>query len=96
MNKFIIIFLLTSLCINFTFTKKFLFSVIIPIYNNGRYLEDSIGSLINQTICFDNIQIILVNDGSIDETEEVCLKYHKKFPKNIIYKCWKKYRNEIC
>ena len=65
--------------------KCFLFSVIISIYNTGRYLDDSIGSLINQTINFENIQVILVNDGSLDNTEEICLKYQEKYQKNIIY-----------
>ena len=65
--------------------KYYLFSVIIAIYNTGRYLDDSIGSLINQTIGFKKIQIILVNDGSFDNSEEICLKYHKKYPNNIIY-----------
>ena len=68
-----------------TFEKCFLFSVIIPIYNTGRYLDDSIGSIINQTIGLKNIQIILVNDGSTDKTEEICLNYQKKYNKNIIY-----------
>ena len=86
MNKYIKFIFIISLCIKFTFSKKFLFSVIISIYNNGRYLDESIGSILNQTIPFNKIQIILVNDGSIDETEEICLKYQKQFPKNIIYK----------
>ena len=63
----------------------FFFSVIIAIYNTGRYLDDSIGSLLNQTIGIDNIQIILINDGSTDNSEEICLKYQKKFYRNIIY-----------
>ena len=33
----------------------------------------NLGSLVNQTINFNKIQIILVNDGSTDETEEICL-----------------------
>ena len=65
--------------------KCFLFSVIIPIYNTGRYLDDSIGSIVNQTIGVYKIQLILINDGSIDESNEVCLKYQQKFIKNIIY-----------
>ena len=63
----------------------FKFSVIIAIYNTGRYLNDSIGSLLNQTIGFENIQVILINDGSTDNSEEICLMYHKKYYKNIIY-----------
>ena len=57
----------------------------MPIYNTGRYLDGSIGSLINPTIGFNNIQIILINDGSIDKSEEICLKYKKKYKDNIIY-----------
>ena len=66
-------------------TKSFLFSVIISIYNTGRYLDDCIGSLLNQTIGFSRIQIILINDGSTDNSEKVCLKYRNSFEKNIIY-----------
>ena len=65
--------------------KCFVFSVIIAIYNTGRYLDDSIGSLLNQTIGLDKIQIILVNDGSTDNSEEICLKYQKNYSNNIIY-----------
>ena len=63
----------------------FYFSVIISIYNTGRYLDDSIGSLLNQTIGSDKIQIILVNDGSTDNSEKICLKYQREFKKNINY-----------
>ena len=66
-------------------SNSFLFSVIIAIYNTGRYLDDSIGSLLNQTIGFENIQIILVNDGSSDNSEEICLRYKEKYIKNIFY-----------
>ena len=65
--------------------KSFLFSVIMPIYNTGRYLDESISSIINQTIGFENIQIILVNDGSLDKTEEISLLYKQVYPNNIIY-----------
>ena len=66
--------------------KCYLFSVIMAIYNTGRYLDDSISSLINQTINFKkNIQIILVNDGSTDNSEEICLKYQNIYYKNIKY-----------
>ena len=64
--------------------KCFKFSVIISIFNTGKYLDDSIGSLIHQTISFEDIQVILINDGSTDETEEICLKYQTKYKKNII------------
>ena len=69
----------------FHISKCYIFSVIISIFNTGRYLDDSIGSLLNQTIGFKNIQIILVNDGSTDNSENICLKYKEKYEKNIIY-----------
>ena len=65
--------------------KSFLFSVIIAIYNTARYLDDSIGSLISQTIGFQKIQLILINDGSTDQSEEICLKYKNIYKDNIFY-----------
>ena len=65
---------------------KFKFSVIIPIYNVEKFLEDTILSVINQTLNFKKyIQIILVNDGSTDNCEKICEKYVNKYPENIIY-----------
>ena len=65
---------------------KFKFSVVIPIYNVEKYLEETIESVINQDIGFkENIQMILVNDGSPDNSEEICLKYKNMYPNNVIY-----------
>lgn len=47
-----------------------LISVIVPIYNVEKYLERSIGALINQT--YSNLEIILVDDGSKDRSGEIC------------------------
>lgn len=70
-----------------TENNKF-FSVVIACYNCEDYLDETVNSLINQTLSFkDNIQLILVNDGSNDNTEEICQKFQKKFPENIIYHC---------
>ena len=83
---FILILFNLLIIINGEADNKFLFSVILSIYNTARYLNESIGSILNQTISFEkNIQLILVNDGSIDNSEEVCLKYLNKYPNNIIY-----------
>lgn len=66
--------------------EDYKFSVIMAIYNTGRYLDDSINSLLNQTINFEKeIQLILVNDGSQDNSEEISLKYKLLYPNNIIY-----------
>ncbi|NQJ72108.1 glycosyltransferase family 2 protein [Streptococcus suis] len=48
-------------------------SVIIPMYNVGEYISTTIDSLLQQS--YKNFEIILVNDGSTDDTEEVCRKF---------------------
>lgn len=66
--------------------KNFLFSVIIPVYNVEKYLEETIESVINQTIGFENnVQLILINDGSPDDSESICLKYKELYPENVVY-----------
>lgn len=66
--------------------RQFLFSVIIPIYNVEKYLAETIESVINQSIGFKkNIELILVNDGSPDNSEQICLEYKEKYPDNIKY-----------
>lgn len=66
--------------------KKFKFSVIIPIYNVEDYLEETIESVVNQTVGFeDNIELILINDGSPDNSESICKKYEKMYPNNVVY-----------
>lgn len=65
---------------------KFLFSIIMAIYNVEEYLEEAIESVINQTLNFEkHVQLILVNDGSPDNSEKICLKYQKKYPSNVVY-----------
>lgn len=51
------------------------FSVIIPVYNAERYLKECINSIIIQT--YKNFELILVNDGSTDNSEEICQNYIK-------------------
>ncbi|MDO5415018.1 MAG: glycosyltransferase family 2 protein [Bacillota bacterium] len=58
---------------NKTGTKYPLFSVVVPVYNIEKYIEDCIHSLQAQT--FENIEIILVDDGSTDNCSQICDKY---------------------
>lgn len=51
-------------------------SIIIPVYNAEKHLEKSINSVLNQTL--DNIEVILVNDGSTDESLSICRKFEKQ------------------
>lgn len=53
-----------------------LISVIVPIYNGERFLNECIESIINQT--YKNLEIILINDGSTDGTLEICEGYQEQ------------------
>ena len=53
-----------------------LISIVIPIYNASKYLEKCINSVINQT--YKNLEIILVNDGSIDNSLDICNDFKDK------------------
>lgn len=61
--------------------KKGLISIIVPIYNIEMYLKRCVDSLINQT--YKNIEILLVNDGSTDNSPLICKEYEEKH-KNVI------------
>ncbi|KXT92198.1 glycosyltransferase family 2 protein [Streptococcus mitis] len=50
--------------------EDFLISIVIPIYNAEKYLEQCLNSIKNQT--YKNFEVILVNDGSIDNSESIC------------------------
>ncbi len=52
---------------------KEVISVIIPVYNAEKFLKKTIESVVNQS--YKNIELILVNDGSIDNSEAICNKY---------------------
>ena len=66
--------------------SKYKFSVIVPVYNVEDYLAETLDSVINQSIGFeDNIQLIIVNDGSRDGSAEICKKYRDMYPDNIVY-----------
>ena len=67
------------------FETKFKFSIIMAVFNTEKYLVDAIDSLINQTLGFkENIQLILVNDGSEDNSLFILEEYQNRFPENII------------
>ena len=56
-------------------------SLVVPIYNSSKYLNKCIDSLVNQTL--KDIEIILINDGSTDESEKVIKEYKDKRIKYI-------------
>lgn len=53
------------------------FSVIIPVYNSEKTLGKLLNSILEQD--FNNYEIIIINDGSVDKTEDIILSYKSKF-----------------
>ena len=53
-----------------------LISVIVPVFNVEDYIERCIKSILNQT--YNNLEIILVDDGSTDKSGEICDLYKEK------------------
>lgn len=51
-------------------------SIIIPVYNGSKYLCEAIESALSQT--YNNVEVIVVNDGSIDNTAEIAKSYGNK------------------
>lgn len=58
-------------------------SVIVPVYNVEDYLPRCLDTLVGQTL--KDIEIIIINDGSKDNSEEIIKKYQKKYKDKIIY-----------
>jgi glycosyltransferase involved in cell wall biosynthesis len=58
-------------------------SLVVPIYNGKNYMREAVDSAIAQT--YENLEIILVNDGSKDNTHTICEEYQKNYPKLIKY-----------
>lgn len=58
-------------------------SVIVPFYNVERYLEKCLDTLVNQTL--KDIEIIVVNDGSKDNSKQIVEKIMKEFPDKMVY-----------
>lgn len=58
---------------------KYKISIVVPVYNADKYLNECIDSIINQTIGFENIQLILVNDGSTDNSKSIIDSYCQKY-----------------
>ena len=58
-------------------------SVIVPFYNVENYIEKCLETLVNQTL--EDIEIILVNDGSKDRSKIIVDKFLKQYPEKIVY-----------
>lgn len=67
-------------------TGKSQYTIVAAVYNVEKYLDDFFSSLTKQRLNFKkHIQIILVDDGSVDKSAEIIQKWQQKFPQNIHY-----------
>ena len=57
-------------------------SIIVPVYNAEKTIERCLDSIILQD--YENTEVILVNDGSTDNSQGICFSYQEKFPHKII------------
>lgn len=60
-----------------------LISIIVPVYNVEQYLDDCLVSILNQT--YKNLEIILIDDGSTDNSGKICDEYAKKDSRIIVF-----------
>ena len=65
-----------SNCTNQEVNRECLVSIVVPVYNVEKFLDDCMESLLAQTI--DSYEIILVDDGSTDRSSELCDRYAEK------------------
>ena len=63
--------------------EKMKVSIVIPVYNTEQYVEECIQSALNQT--YKNIEVIVVNDGSTDNSLQIIRKYSDRIK---IIKFW--------
>lgn len=65
---------------------NFSYTVVSAVYNVEKYLDEYFDSIVNQSLNFKkHIHIILVDDGSTDNSAQIIKKWQKKYPNNIHY-----------
>lgn len=64
--------------------KDVFFKIIIPNYNNIKFIRQCIDSILSQT--FQDFIIIIIDDNSVDGSDSICKEYQEKNPDKIIYK----------
>ena len=57
-------------------------SVIVPVFNGEKYLERCVDSILNQE--YEDLELILVDDGSTDGTGEICRRYERQDPRVLL------------
>lgn len=60
-------------------------SIIMPVYNTKDYLQYSLGSIVSQNIDFNEVEVIVINDGSTDGSDSILNSYAQKYPFIRVY-----------
>lgn len=63
-------------------TTSIKFSIIVPVYNVEEYLEQCLNSILHQT--YQNFEIILIDDGSTDNSPGICEIFKSQFEDKIM------------
>lgn len=67
------------------FDKKMKLSIIIPMYNAGKYIGNCLDSLLNQGLSIEDYEVIIVNDGSTDNSEQIVQDYMKRYSQIYLF-----------
>lgn len=59
-------------------------SIIIPLYNSAKWLPKCLDSVLNQDVAEEDLEIICVNDGSPDDSEQIATRYQADHPSSIV------------
>ena len=66
--------------------RQFRYSIVMSVYNVEPYIDEAVQSLLSQSIGFsENVQTVFVNDGSSDNSGEICKGYCSHYPENMVY-----------
>lgn len=68
---------------NYRMEKEYI-SILVPIHNMERYLRECLDSIVNQT--YTNIEVIMLDDNSNDNSSEICMEYANKYSNFKYYK----------
>jgi poly(ribitol-phosphate) beta-N-acetylglucosaminyltransferase len=63
----------------YVWDEKYKISIVVPVYNVENYIRDSLESIVNQTIGFENLEVIMVDDCSTDRSGEIIDEYSSKY-----------------
>ena len=58
-------------------------SIIIPVYNAEQYLKKCLESVFQQNLKLEDFEVICINDGSTDKTQQILEEFQKKYTKRV-------------